>query len=180
MSGTLTIIESRLNGVEVYYKDVTALDILFHIGKEAVTVSTGNFSTHQMKTNTKNFIINQRINYMTWLRDNNTHLIKKRTKKTMIQGSYRRTGRTFRMLLKALLAASRGQKVCIVTYNMEYAHDLCNRTFSMVENYGNKSEKLKITIGEGSILFIGRKQPVLKNKDFTKSLKIMHDHYIGY
>lgn len=93
---------------------------------------------------------------------------------------HQRTGRTFRLLLKALLGASEGKNVCVVVYKNDYAMQLFDRAFDMAGHNAIKTYRLQMKIGNGTLLFSSPLKD-LRKKEYLESngFDIYYDHYRG-
>lgn len=88
---------------------------------------------------------------------------------------YRRTGRTFRAILRALEAASQGERVAFSAYSADYARDLFRIAAGIAQGYSLEVHPLRISFASGGwVHFVGRQQ-----RGPTNVTKHVADHYTG-
>jgi len=87
----------------------------------------------------------------------------------MIFVKYRRTGRTYRMLLRAALHLSEGERVVLIAHNKEYAKTLKSQLLSILpKDFASEVEN--------RIKAVGIKKDVIQTKDYNNK-DIFCDHH---
>lgn len=90
----------------------------------------------------------------------------------------RQSGRTFRALLKALLAASEGQKVIFITHKNWYAQTLLKQAKDVSVGVAKQVDRYRLEIeGGGSVLFKSAEYVDSPSSRPYKDYNIIRDHY---
>ena len=90
----------------------------------------------------------------------------------------RRTGRTFRMLLGALYAASDGHKVRILMYGHDYARETAEKAWKMCEHNATRPGPFTIEFESGGRIVFDN-QRTYSPRNALQGESMMWDHYRG-